>query len=203
MSKIRPLTPQQAAGSLLNRLGRLGRLRQIETNLGARAKRCFLVWTCWDGADGRGDGVEHLVRELEILPTPEVMSMDNVAFSAFGAGVVPVGSVRLKGIHVQHYTYDLLRGALVPDDFCHQTGRMTVLKESEHLVAKTGDDFFYEVREDGRGDCPPQRWRFALANYPERKEDSIEWQVVLVRQSGDRDRKGRLQLGPGGSGEGT
>ena len=201
--KIKPLTPREAGSSLINRLGRLGRLRQIATNLGARSVRVWLVWTHWDGADGRGDGVEHLVKELEILPTPEVISLDGVALNAFGGGVVPVGSVRLKGVHVTHYTFDLLRGAVIPECFNHQTGKMKVLQRTEHIVGAKGDDFFYELREDGRGDCPAQRWRFALVGYPVRKESDAEWQVVLVRQGGDRDRQGKSQLGPGGSGEGT
>jgi len=203
MSKIRPLTPRQASSSLAHRLGRLDRLNQIATRLGVRPIRCFLIWSHWDGPDGRGDGYEHIIKELELLPTPEVISMDNVSFSAFGAGVVPVGSVRLKGISSRLYTYDLLRGVIVPKCLDYQTGRLEVMSSSEHVEGAKGQDFYYELREDGRGDNPSQRWRFALFNYPVRKPDAIEWQVVLVRQSGDRDRKGVPQLTPGGTGDGT
>jgi hypothetical protein len=176
--RIRPLTPEQAKRSLANRLGRVAdNVRQIATKLGARPFRVFLVWTRFP-AEVRGEGgPDREVERVELLPTPEVKSLDAVTFSIFHAGTVPAGSVKLLGVSVHRYTFDQLTGKTVP-------GLGTVDQLPEPWT------FFYEVVEDGRGDNPPQRWKFRTLSYPVRLAENAEWTIMLERVSEDRGRDG-------------
>lgn len=206
MSDIRPLTPGEAEDSLANRLsGMADRVRQIPTRFGARPYRTFLVWTRW-GGKMRGDGNEEVTNELELLPTPEVQSLDAVTFSAFHAGNLPVGSIRLMGVSVRLYSYDMLVGRLIPKCVDPDSGRVEVAAAYEHLPQPL--DFYYEVREDGRQlplsvDCRPERRRFQLFSWPFKKAEDVEWTLMLEKASGDRTRAGLPQLSERGPQEGT
>jgi hypothetical protein len=151
-------------------------LRQLNTQFGARPYRTFLVWTKWSGG-ARGQGDEQVLLELELLPTPKVMSMDGVAFSIFHAGTLPVGSVKLTEVSMA-YTNDQLTGHLVPG-----------LGHVDQIPSPY--DFFYEVREDGRGDNPPQRLKFRLLNFPTMDAENVQWTLMLERVSEDRGRDGQ------------
>jgi len=171
----KPLTPQQARRTLAHRFTRVAdRLRQLGTKFGIRPYRVFLVWTRWDGGE-RGQGREQVVQELEILPTPNVRSLDSLALSPISTGVLPVGSVRLTEVSTS-LTYDQL------------TGRMYPQPHVDHVPEPW--EFFYEVREDGRGDDPPRRMKFSLFSEPHRNAENVEWVVVLSRVSEDRNRDG-------------
>lgn len=174
MARIGPLTPTQARATLTNRLGRVAdNVRQLATTLGARPYRAFLVWTRWDGEE-RGEGIEHEVRRIEILPTPRLSSLDAVTFSLYHAGTLPVGSVKLDRISVVQFTQDLLTGNWLPlphEDFIPEPY-----------------EFFYEVVEDGRGDDPPVRSKFRLLSTPFRRATQVDWTVMLERVSVDRNR---------------
>lgn len=173
--RLRPLSPEQARRSLAHRLTRVAdNARQIATRLGARPTRVFLVWVAWTGR-ARGEGEERQVRELEILPTPKVKTLDSVTFSIFHAGTIPAGSVALSEVSTG-YTFDELTGHMVPE-----------LHEDQ---IPSPVEFFYELREDGRGDSMPTRQKFRVLSVPNRDAENAQWTVMLEKISEDRGRDG-------------
>jgi hypothetical protein len=186
MPKPRALTALQAKRTLANRLGtRLGdNLRQLNTKFGIRPYRLFLVWTKWTGIE-RGEGDEQVVAEHEILPTPKVESLDSVALSIFAAGQLEVGSVRVSEVSLK-LTRDQLTGRDIPG--------VGIVDHVEQPY-----DFFYEMREDGRGEVDtgvqPARLKFRLAADPFRRAEKPYWQMTLERISEDRSRLGKSNVG--------
>ena len=182
MPHPRPLTPAEARRTLAHRFTRVAdNLRQLATKFGIRPMRVFLVWTRWSGTEN-GEGREEVLQELEILPTPRIVSLDNLALSPLSTGVLPVGSVRVTEVSTS-LTYDQL------------TGRMFPVAHEEHIPEPF--TFFYELREDGRGDDPPKRMKFRLFNEPTRNAENVEWTFVLQRVSEDRNRQGQSRYGTG------
>lgn len=178
MPKIRPLTPGEARNTIAHRFAKVAdKLRQLNTNFGIRPYRVFLVWQLWNGSERyEGDPVQTI--ECELLPTPLVATLDAVALDPRSAGVLPMGMMRLSEVSVDRYTRDRLRGIDIPG-----------LGRFEHIPQLWS--FFYEVREDGRGDCPPWRMKYKLANEPHRMADNMMWQFGIERISEDRERDGR------------
>lgn len=179
---VRALRPGEAGGSLASRLAPVAdRVRQLNTRFGVRPYRVYMVWTRWGGTE-RGEGGEQLVRRTEILPTPMVRSLDNVAFSPWHAGVLQVGSVRVTEVSAVAYGEDVLRGldpALIEGlDLC-----------AANVSVPEPWDFFYEVVEDRRGGECPDRPRFRLANTPFRVAETQEWNFTLERTSRERTRR--------------
>jgi len=110
------LTPGQAKGTLASKFGKVAdNLRQLATDFGIRPYRVFLTWTKWTGVE-RGQGDEILIRRAEILPTPRVISIDNMNNSPMHAGVLPVGSLKVDRISVVSFTRDVLMGKAFPGD---------------------------------------------------------------------------------------
>lgn len=179
--RLRALTGEEARRSLANRLTRpADAARNIATRLGAHPYRIFMVWQWWDAKfedrqTDRGEGDVHTLREIELLPCPKVESLDGVSFSIFHAGTIPAGSVRLTGVS-NRYSYDELTGKMIP----------------EHHEDQIPDpfEFFYELREDGRGDPMPVRMKFRLLSVPTRDAENAQWTVMLERTSEDRNRDG-------------
>jgi hypothetical protein len=179
----RPLPPGGFERTLVARLGPVAdNLRQIATNLGARPYRVFLVWTLAGGAE-RGEGVERVVHEEELLPTPLVQDLTSLALQPYSAGKLPVGSVRVTAISTS-YGEDVLAGTVMPD------GR---------TPDKRRGDFFYELREVAAVSAPcgpneqglvrePERKRFRLLSGPFRPPTRVGYEVVLERSSEDRTR---------------
>jgi hypothetical protein len=178
---VRPLQPGRAGGSLASRLAPVAdRLRQLNTRFGIRPYRVFMVWTQFGGAE-RGEGGERLRQRIELLPTPVVKSLDNIAFSPWHAGILQVGSLRVSEVSAVAYGEDVLRGfdvRLIPElDLC-----------AANVSIPEPWDFFYEVVEDARGGGCPDRPRFRLANTPFRNADTQEWTFTLERTSRERTR---------------
>jgi len=174
--KIKPLTPDQAKHSLVNRLQKtVDRVRQIPVNFGLRSQRVFLVWTKYTGSE-RGEGREVEIRRKEILPTPKVGPMNAISFAAITGGIMPVGSQRVQNVSLS-FTADELEGLWIPEPH-------------EERVPEPYR-FYYEIAEDGRGDRAPLRQRFRLAAKPWRNESAISWELILERVSEDPDRSGR------------
>lgn len=191
MPKIRALSPEEAKRTLAHRLSPLAdRLNQLFTKFGIAPYRVFLTWTKWTGLE-RGEGDERLFRRIEILPTPELKSLDAVSFSVFHAGTVPVGSVKLERISNVTFTADILLGKAFPDDplpFGEDAGEKHIPEPYE---------FFYEIVEDGRGDDPPKRARFRPMNMPLRRADQTDFTIMLERVSQDRTRADKSAIGTG------
>lgn len=172
MPKPRALSSAQAKRTLAHRFVRLAdNLRQLATKFGIRPYRVWLVWTQFTGTEvGMGKEVEKL--RIEILPTPDVQSLDRVALSPSGAGVVRVGDVQLKEISGS-LTRDQLLGKTYPARREDGDGPGEPIR------------FFYEIQEDGRGDDPAWRARFIPMSEPNRKADDVQWQIMLSRVDPD------------------
>lgn len=186
MPRPKPLAnPQRSLiARLSGRPGKIGvvdRVRQIATNLGARPLRCFLVWSRWTGAV-RGEGTEELLAELEILPTPAVSDPTAIARNPFAAGTLPLGTISVTEISTGQYTEDLLRGWKKPDG--------SALDEAR-------EDFFWEVREDGRtAGRTPERRRFRVLGDVFLDAENVQFKVLLERSSPDMRRDGSLHGAP-------
>jgi hypothetical protein len=180
--EVRPLRPGEAGESLASRLSPVAdRIRQLNTRFGVRPYRVFMTWTLWGGAE-RGEGTEELKQRVELLPTPLVKSLDNIAFSPWHAGTLPVGSVRVSEVSAVAYGEDILRGLdrrLIPG--LDLSGANPSIPEPW--------DFFYEIVEDRRGGECPDRPRFRLANVPFRLAETQEWNFTLERTSRERTRR--------------
>lgn len=170
----------------MNRLGtRLAdNLRQLNTKFGARPYRVFMVWTKWTGSE-RGEGDERVLLEREILPTPKVESIDTVSMTLFASGVLEMGSVHVTEVSLT-LTRDILTGRAIPG-----------LGIVDHIPQPF--EFFYEIREDGRGEVgtgvQPARLKFRLAVDPFRAATKPYWTFMLERISEDRSRLGKSNIG--------
>lgn len=209
MPRVRALTPAEAKKTFANRFGPTAdRLRQFATKFGVRPYRCFLTWTKWVGGTAddaeRGEGVEVIVARAEILPTPRVVSLDNLALSPFHAGVLPVGSVRVDRISLATFTEDSLLGKAVPSNAFLQDGQTPVDASALPFGEKPGEkhipepfEFFWEIVEDGRGDDPAKRARFRPLNRPFRRAGKVDYSIMLERTSEDRTRDDKSAIGTG------
>lgn len=187
MPKPRPLTPAQAKRTIAHRFagskerpGIADRLRQLSTRFGLRSTRCFLVWTRFDGRN-RGEGEEREIARVELLPTPRVGDETAIQRTAYGAGVLPVGAVRVDQISAGAYTEDELRGVRVPG--------------AGGEIVPEDVSFFWELVEDGRGDNPADPKRFRVLAGPSRNEGNVYQSVLLDRISEDRSRLRTTNIG--------
>lgn len=201
MPKVRALTPDQAKKTLTNRLVRtVDRVRQLNTSLGQRSRRVFLVWSKWTGAvpnaddGGRGDGDDVEVDRLELLPTPKVTGLDAVALNAMSAGVLPVGTVRVEEVSAS-FTEAQLRGLFSVAAGVFETQPDGTVGPVDHVPS--GTSFFYEIVEDGRGDTFPIRQKYRLSAQPWLREARVSWTLVLERISEDARRDGSSRYGEG------
>lgn len=199
MPKPRPLSPTEAAHTLAHRLGpRVDRVRQIATKLGIRPYHVFLVWEKWSGEE-RGEGDENVIARLELLPTPKVESIDAISLRLYSAGVLPVGSIRVRRISTL-YTQDQLTGLVIPTQAFLKKNNPPTLTSASSLPAHKDHvdepyEFFWLIQEDGRGDNPPLQWKYRISSTPYRKAGGVHWEVILERISEDNDRMGRSQIG--------
>ena len=163
-------------------------LRQINTRFGVRPYRVFLTWTRWEGAE-TGEGYEVLAQRIELLPTPLVK--ENINYEIWHGGTLAEGSITLGEVSVVAYTEDILRGF---------DARLI------HDLDLSGDnpsvpepwDFFYEVVQDRRAGCEPDRPRFRLNGCPFLKADTQEWTFTLERASRQRTRRDTSAYGAPG-----
>ena len=203
MSKVRPLSGEEARRTLAHRFaGRADRLRQLNTRFGLRPYHVTLVWTRWTGQE-RGQGREQPLAggRIELLPTPKVVNLDQGIYQLLSGGALPVGSVRVTEISA-NYTMDQLVGLAVPTAEFTRENDPPHARSARELPPKPSLtdlpqplDFHWEVREDGRGDELPPRWRFRLLSWPMRDAGKLQWVCTLERVSNDDDRDGVLNSG--------
>lgn len=174
---------------------------------GLRPYECFLVWTRWDGTE-RGEGVEHLLARVPIFPRPRVVDLTAVSLSPFGAGTLPVGSVRVEEITTA-LTEENLRGTVVPGkayfDGCRiaypslgQPPEALILRPRDSIgkaPPQLNDDgvsdpirFFWEVCQDRAGS---ERRSFRVLSPPFFRAGQFDWSITLERISEDLRRDGR------------
>lgn len=171
-------TPQLLAKSLGQRLiPVVDRARDKLTKFGLRPYRVKIIRTRWSGPR-RGVGVEVLIHELEVLPTPLVVDMSTLTEMVTPVGVNEQGSVQLQKVSGR-YTEETLIG-VGPDG---------------NAVAPN-ETVYYEIeffRRDGR---PAEKRRFVRDSLPSYNSTSVEWMVSLVNVIEKRGRDGSPAGGP-------
>ncbi len=169
MPRPRPLQPFEAKRTLANRLVPIAdRLRQFCTTFGVRPYRCFLVWTHFDGEE-RGEGTETELARVELLPTPKIAELTALNQGAYSGGVLATGTIRLDKISAG-YTAAQLTGLEVPG-------------QGQKVEMPRDVDFWYEVREDGRGGDKPVPMRFRISGVPFRAAGKVSWSVLMETQN--------------------
>lgn len=199
MSNIRPLSGQnEAQATLAHRLTCVAdRLRGLNTRFGLRSKRVFLVWTKWTGNE-RGEGDEHVIAEVELLPTPKVSDLNAIARRPYSAGVFPEGSLLINEISAGAYTEDVLTGLAIPTPDTSAPHGDTGRAVNGKCIERGSDkriDFWFEIMEDGRGDDIPRRRRFRPFGAPNRSEGSLYYSVTVEVADEARNRSGAPQIG--------
>jgi hypothetical protein len=175
---IKALNQTELAQSLVVQLGPcVDCIRQIATDLGARPYRCFLIVTQWTGEE-EGDGIERVVSEREILPTPKVTTIGALGTEIRSAGQLEVGDLVVREISTRWKDYEL-RGCL-----------------ADGSDLPTGQRFFYEIRMDLREPvAQTMRRRFTVSGTPELQASRVQWVVPLKRALGDRKMDGTVDNG--------
>jgi len=166
-------SPQLLRDSLARKLVPVAdKLRDLQTRLGGRPYRVKVVRTTWSGLK-RGVGVEQVVSELELLPTPLVVDLNGLGEEVSAVGVTEVGQVILQEVSGR-YTEDHLTGV-----------------DAEGNPVGDSDSLYYEIesfRPDGQ---PAERRRFALASVPYYAATKFQWTITLDAQLAKRGRNGR------------
>lgn len=163
-------TPSCLSNSLARKLvPAVDRIRDLYTKFGMRPYRVWIVRTRFAGPK-RGVGVEQLVQEMEILPTPLVVDMRSLTEMVTPVGVNEQGIVQLQGISGR-YTEEILLG--VGPDGTQVAANETVYYEIE---------FF---RPDGR---PGERRRFVRDSVPQYNSGQFQWLITLVSVLENRNR---------------
>lgn len=169
MPRPRPLQPFQAKRTLANRLTRVAdNLRQFATTFGVRPYRVFLVWSAFDG-EVRGEGTEREIARVELLPTPKVAELTSLQENPYVAGVLATGTVRVDKISAG-FTAAQLTGLEIPG-------------KGQDFDMPKNIDFWYEMREDGRGGDTPIPQRYRISAVPFRAAGKVSWSVLLETQN--------------------
>lgn len=148
------------------------RVRDLNTQLGVRQYRVRIVRTRWAGGR-RGVGVESVIFEIDILPTPKVVDLNTLQEMVTPVGVSEIGLVQLQEVSGR-YTEDFLVGV-----------------DSSGSPVPDTDDVYYEIewiRADGK---QTDRHRFALAVVPYYAATKVQWTLTLDAQLEKRRRDGR------------
>lgn len=150
-------------------------LRDLLTQFGLRPYKVSILRVRWTGLT-RGEGQAQVVSELVLLPTPKVVSIENLEAVLSPIGVNETGTLELVQISTS-YTEEQLRGL---------TARGEAIPANEEVL--------YEIefqRLDGGG--PLEKRRFTLASAPEYKPGAFQWAVRLERARGGRARNEDLE----------
>lgn len=163
----KPLTADELSRTLTQRLVPVvDRLRAVGVRLGTRTYEVRIIRTAWTG-EYRGEGVEYVVADYPLTPTPLVDGLDGIQQSTQDVGQIEQGTVRVSEISGR-YSADFLRGWGV-----------------DSQPPAQNEQVYYEVRyptPDGDG----VRRRFVLRAGPAYFADRAEWQMSLEKQIEDR-----------------
>ncbi len=169
------LTSATFANTLTRRLVPVAdSIRDLSTKVGLRPYQVRRVWTIWSGGR-RGVGMETVLREELIEPTPKLGALDALTEQVIPVGTDEQGELVLDKISGR-YTEEDLRG-------------FTVTGNGELMRLEQAHQFYYEVEFFG-GDAPSVRRRFYISGTPSYYPGRLCWQVRLVRAREDRTRDG-------------
>lgn len=181
--KVRPVQPGLENQTLAYKLVTVvDIIRQIPTSLGIRPYRVYLVHGSWSGGR-QGAGTLAVTSRREILPTPRVRSMGDLAQLLRSTGVTEEGDLVVDRISAK-YTEDDLKGA-TPDLRDPNLPRTTAIPF----------DFWWEIQEQHPQSPQPVIRRFGIVGVPEIGRGRVEWVVKLAKQDWDRGRTGSVARG--------
>jgi len=141
-------------------------MRALGVRMGIKTYEVRIVRTAWTGGF-RGEGVEYVVEEHQLTPTPLMTGLDGITQATESVGQIEQGNVTLSEISGR-YSEDFLRGFGI-----------------DGTAPGPNEQVFYEVRyptADGDG----IRRRFYLRAGPAFYSDTAEWKLSLERQVEDR-----------------
>jgi len=147
-------------------------VRDLATCLGTRPYQVLMIKTRWTGGE-RGVGLEELVSETYVLPTPKVDNLNAVNTVLENIGSQEQGSFSISRVSAR-YTEDELCG-----------------REPGGIDIGADENFYWEVRllqPDGLG---PRR-RFIINAAPHLDLINNQWIVRLIRVVADRERVGEI-----------
>jgi len=171
------LTRATFANTLTRRLVPVAdQIRDLSTKVGLRPYQVRRVWTIWSGGR-RGVGVETLLREELVEPTPKLGALDALTEQVVPVGVDEQGDLVLDKISGT-YTEEDLRG-------------FTVTENGEVLRLEQAHQFYYEV-EFFTDAVNSYRRRFYISGTPAYYPGRLCWQVRLTRAREDRTRDGEV-----------
>lgn len=165
-------TPERLRTSLASKLiPAVDKLRDIYTKFGARPYRVRIIRTRFSGPR-RGNGVEQIIHELELLPTPLVVDMRSLTEMVTPIGVNEQGVIQLQQVSGR-FTEEQLIG-VGPDG--------TQVPENETI--------YYEIEFFRRDGGQAERRRFVRDSIPMYNALQFQWQLTLVSvvESRGRDR---------------
>lgn len=146
-------------------------VRDIHTQLGTRGYIVKVVRTVWSGGE-RGVGVEQVMWEKHILPTPLISDVKAVRQELLSIGTQEMGEVQVSEISPR-YTEDDLMG-----------------RESDGSPVPKDQVVYWEIQDDIGNPNGSTRRRFTPIAAPFRDPTQFEWSIQLVRARGDRTRAG-------------
>lgn len=173
---MRPLPAQQVATSLAGRLVPVvDRIRQLNTRLGLRPYRVFVVHIQWTGAKiGLGQSQE--ISRREILPTPRVRDISSTSEVYTNMGRVEEGGIVIDQVSAQWAEDDLM--GKTPD----------LLDPAVPRSGKRNAEFFYEVVENRAMVTNPLPRRYVPSAAPTLSRDGFAWRIVLSKVMSNRSR---------------
>ena len=163
------LPPGAFAGTLVGKLiSPVDKLRNLLTVAGLRPYIVRLVTTRWSGGT-RDEGVEQVVKEQLILPTPKISNLDAIDSTTNEVGTEEYGSIQISQISARYTEYEL-------------SGRGP---NGEEIPADT--QFYWEIEFPGiNGRYPGIRRRFESNSAPNYNGGKFEWTIKVVRAGEDR-----------------
>lgn len=144
-------------------------IRDLNTCFGLRSYSVSLVATRWSGGR-RGVGVEEVIRDEAILPTPLVSGVGELERQLSGLGTEEFGGVTISEISAR-YTEDQLLG-----------------RQADGSAPPPDETFWWEIRAVLPSEQTARR-RFQLSAAPVLDMTSLQWTVKLARASEDRTRQ--------------
>jgi hypothetical protein len=149
------------------------KLRAIQTTLGFRPFRVYLVKGHWTG-DRKGHGELEIDSRCELTPRPQVRDLSTLNLTIRSTGRVEDGDVYVDEISARYTENEL-------------TGRTPDLADpAQPRAARLMVEFWWEI-EEARPGCPEPAIRaFVPRAVPGLKRDQFMWTVTLAKREYDR-----------------
>lgn len=169
-------TPGSWQGSLAGRLARIEDLgNEVEARLGFRPYQVGIVHTRWSGGR-RGDGLEEIVQETLLLPTPKMSDLTGLTVLTTPAQVIEAGQILVSKIS----------GTYTEAQLSAETPSGAPLPAS--------DSVFWEITFlAGCGEGAGTRRRFNVRSAPSYDAERAQWMVTLVKAQENRARSSALR----------